>query len=349
MKRFAGTILMLTGILITSSSTAWASGATDQYEADKKAVQKDYDIVYKVAHADEQQFERQVNADLDDLAKLLAEDFQRLDEEHPPRLGMEIVRANYKDSINPEYTMGSLGSYANYYKLKRSSYLDHLSTGALKRSFPMGQYWSEVNPDSMSGAFYKYGKAVKQGDKDLAAIRTTTLDEIRETRETEYKKILAKRDEVVQEIIRDREKAISSIMKQRSSLYGEPALEIKPLTVDFDETKIMIDGELQYYDQPPVNEAGTILVPMRGIFEKLGASVEWNEREQSITGKKGGTEVVLKLGSKEATLNRTSHTLDTPVKLIGSTTMVPLRFIGEALGAKVEWDQLTQTAVIEIK
>jgi hypothetical protein len=61
---------------------------------------------------------------------------------------------------------------------------------------------------------------------------------------------------------------------------------------------VYINGEKQVYDQPPISQNGRTLVPLRGIFEKLGATVEWHQSTQTITAKKEGILVWLKLGSK---------------------------------------------------
>ncbi|GAA0134718.1 hypothetical protein YSY43_15580 [Paenibacillus sp. YSY-4.3] len=112
------------------------------------------------------------------------------------------------------------------------------------------------------------------------------------------------------------------------------------------EIKVIINGEMQQYDQPPVLENGRTLVPLRGIFETLGAKVNWNQKEGKVTASKGDKTIELTIGSKKAKINEQLHHLDAAAKTINNRTMVPLRFIGEALGEDVLWEQATKTVYI---
>ncbi|MCY9666505.1 copper amine oxidase N-terminal domain-containing protein [Paenibacillus alginolyticus] len=112
------------------------------------------------------------------------------------------------------------------------------------------------------------------------------------------------------------------------------------------EIKVIIDGEQQSFEQPPIIMDGSTLVPLRAIFEKFGAIVEWNDKEQSITAKKGGVAIQLKIGSKTATVNGSNKTLESPAQIQNGYTMVPIRFVSEAFGAKVKWEQELNTIVI---
>ncbi len=109
---------------------------------------------------------------------------------------------------------------------------------------------------------------------------------------------------------------------------------------------ITIDGVAQNYDVMPVIENGRTLVPMRGIFEALGAEVEWDDTTKTVTGKKDSISVSLQIGNTEAKVNGEAKTLDVPASIISSRTMVPVRFISESLGCKVDWDDATKTVII---
>jgi len=89
-----------------------------------------------------------------------------------------------------------------------------------------------------------------------------------------------------------------------------------------------------------------ILVPMRPIFEALGATVNWNGSENTITARKGNTEIQLKISSPIAFINGKEVLLDTPPELALNMTLVPLRFVSSALGAEVGWDGKTKTVTI---
>lgn len=101
---------------------------------------------------------------------------------------------------------------------------------------------------------------------------------------------------------------------------------------------VFIDGKRVYFDVPPRVEAGRTLVPLRAFFEALGAAVDWYGETQRIVAHKDGLEVQLTVGAKEALVNGETVILDVPAKVEEGRTLVPLRFVSEALGADVEWD-----------
>lgn len=102
--------------------------------------------------------------------------------------------------------------------------------------------------------------------------------------------------------------------------------------------QVFIDGKEQTYEQPPVLQNDRTLVPMRGIFETLGAQVLWNEAQSSVAASKGNTRVFLQLGQRLVEKNGLPVLLDVAPQLINERTMVPMRFVSEALGADVKWD-----------
>lgn len=114
-----------------------------------------------------------------------------------------------------------------------------------------------------------------------------------------------------------------------------------------DETvKVVINGVEQVYDQMPVIINGRTLVPMRGIFEALGARVQWIDYSKTVVGSRDLKHIKLKLGSDTVAIDGIEQKIDVPAQLINSRTMVPVRFISEALGEKVEWDGNTKTVYI---
>lgn len=110
--------------------------------------------------------------------------------------------------------------------------------------------------------------------------------------------------------------------------------------------KVLIDGQIQNYDQPPILENNRTLVPLRGIFESLNAEVTWDTNTQEINATKEETTVWLKIGSKETKVNGNMGTLDVPARTKNGRTLVPLRFIGETLGCIVEWNGNLRSVLI---
>ncbi|TFB24466.1 trypsin-like serine protease [Filobacillus milosensis] len=122
---------------------------------------------------------------------------------------------------------------------------------------------------------------------------------------------------------------------------------VTPISASASSVSIIIDGKEQTYDQPAIIDNGSTLVPMRGIFESLNASIGWDQETKTVTGEKGDISVQLTLGNKKALVNGQAVELHVPAKVLNGRTLVPLRFISESLGAKVGWDQETKTVTIK--
>ncbi|MEW6727095.1 MAG: stalk domain-containing protein [Bacillota bacterium] len=99
--------------------------------------------------------------------------------------------------------------------------------------------------------------------------------------------------------------------------------------------QVVVDGTAITFDVPPLTEEGRTLVPLRVIFEALGAQVEY--KNGVITAAKDEFRITLTIGGKTAYRNGRAVTLDVPAKTINGRTVVPLRFVGEALGAQVAY------------
>ncbi len=107
---------------------------------------------------------------------------------------------------------------------------------------------------------------------------------------------------------------------------------------------VVVNGQQLQFDQPPVERAGRVFVPLRGVFEHLGASVVYANGQINATG--NGRNISLQIGSNQATVNGQPQTIDVAPFLIGSRTLVPLRFVAQALGASVDWNNNTSTVTI---
>ncbi|HBC93684.1 MAG TPA: hypothetical protein DCZ10_12530 [Pelotomaculum sp.] len=105
---------------------------------------------------------------------------------------------------------------------------------------------------------------------------------------------------------------------------------------------VTLDGKQLSFDVSPIIEDGRTLVPLRAIFEAMGATVNWDQDSQAATAVKGDTTVELKIGATTPTINGQVKQLDVPAKIIDGRTLAPLRFVGEAFGGTVEWNQELQ-------
>ncbi|MGH2454208.1 MAG: copper amine oxidase N-terminal domain-containing protein, partial [bacterium] len=109
---------------------------------------------------------------------------------------------------------------------------------------------------------------------------------------------------------------------------------------------VVLDGAPLLLDVPPIQIEGRILVPLRGIFERLGAKVIFDADTQTVTATRESVTILLRLGSREARVGDRIVTLDVPPLALRGRTFVPLRFVSEALGARVDWDERARTVLI---
>jgi hypothetical protein len=108
-----------------------------------------------------------------------------------------------------------------------------------------------------------------------------------------------------------------------------PAVAAGPVTVT-------LNGNTLNLNPAPTERAGRVFVPLRGVFENLGASVVYANGVINATGR--GHSVSLRIGSQQATVDGQQQNLDVAPFVIGASTYVPLRFVSQALGASVNYD-----------
>ncbi len=109
---------------------------------------------------------------------------------------------------------------------------------------------------------------------------------------------------------------------------------------------VFVDNQPVAFDVPPAITGGRVLVPLRGVFERLGAIVAWDDGTQTVLAERGQTTVSLRIGSTQAMINGQPAYMDVPAMLVSGRTMVPLRFVSQALGAQVGWDAASTTVSI---
>ncbi len=102
-------------------------------------------------------------------------------------------------------------------------------------------------------------------------------------------------------------------------------------------------------DTPPTVVNGRTLVPVRPIFEELGATVTWDDETKTAVGVRGRLEIEIQIGNSVAYVNGEPQELDVPAQIINNRTMVPARFIAEAMDCVVTWYGSTSTAAVADK
>ncbi|OPZ93805.1 MAG: N-acetylmuramoyl-L-alanine amidase LytC precursor [Firmicutes bacterium ADurb.Bin419] len=99
--------------------------------------------------------------------------------------------------------------------------------------------------------------------------------------------------------------------------------------------KLIVNDEPVTTDIPPIIINGRSLVPVRAIFEKLGATVSWDAKSQMVSVSYAGTKVELKINDYNAVIDGTKVKMEVPAKIINDRTVVPARFVGEQLNMEV--------------
>lgn len=116
------------------------------------------------------------------------------------------------------------------------------------------------------------------------------------------------------------------------------------LTIDSKEAKI--NNSVVILDAPAQIIKGRTMVPLRFVAEAFGCNVDWNSAEGKATIQRGNVKIILVKGKNTAVVNGVEQKLDSPPVIIGGRTLVPLRFISEPFGARVNWDNKTKTITI---
>lgn len=124
-----------------------------------------------------------------------------------------------------------------------------------------------------------------------------------------------------------------------SVLLGSASFATKPIKVYVENNKIEMPVA-------PIIENGRTLVPVRAIFESMGATVDWDGKTKTVTGKTEDKTIILVIGDKIALVNDEKIELDVPAKIVNGSTLVPARFVAESLGAEVDWDNNTRSVLV---
>lgn len=141
--------------------------------------------------------------------------------------------------------------------------------------------------------------------------------------------------------------ANTNIIKEYDFYVGENGfVSTNPIGEDIG---VSVNGKKLYFDVQPALINDRTLVPMRAIFEALGASVSWDNATQTATGVLGGTTVKITIDSNVMYKNGSPAELDAAATIINDRTLVPVRAISEAFGAQVGWDEITKQVTITVQ
>ena len=126
-----------------------------------------------------------------------------------------------------------------------------------------------------------------------------------------------------------------SVTNTETSTYSQP-----------DGITVILNGKQLEFDVEPMLINSRTMVPMRVIFEALGADVDWDGTTQTAIGVTKNTTIKITIGKDYLLKNDNIVVLDSPAVVISVRTLVPVRAIAESLDCKVEW--YGETQVVEI-
>ena len=136
-------------------------------------------------------------------------------------------------------------------------------------------------------------------------------------------------------------------MKKLLSVFTAAAITLTSFAAySADNITVTLDGQQITFDVPPQIINDRTMVPMRAIFEALGADVLWDDSTKTVTAEKDGTEIIMNIGYDMMFVNYIPITLDAPPQIIEGRTLVPVRAIAESLDCNVDWDSSANAVII---
>ncbi|MFA5505199.1 MAG: copper amine oxidase N-terminal domain-containing protein [Vulcanimicrobiota bacterium] len=122
-------------------------------------------------------------------------------------------------------------------------------------------------------------------------------------------------------------------------LLGAPSWAQEPMDVN-----IVINNQALDKEPPPLKMAGQVMLPLRKVFNALGAEVRYENK--IITATRGNKEVIMSPDVKQALIDGQETELAVPPMVFDGNTYVPLRFVAQALGDTVAFDTATKTITV---
>ena len=120
----------------------------------------------------------------------------------------------------------------------------------------------------------------------------------------------------------------------------------KKVVMKINDPNVLVDDSFEISDVNPVIINDRTMIPVRLLTEALGASVEWIDTTRTVIVRSEEAVIKMTIGNRNYTIDGNNYVMDTEPIIVNDRTLVPIRFISEALNCDVSWDQNTQTATI---
>ncbi len=134
----------------------------------------------------------------------------------------------------------------------------------------------------------------------------------------------------------------TNLIDAQAATANLQAVAVKNISIVFNQTPLTLT------ENPPLLINNRTLLPLRILFETMQATVNWDKTTNTITATRGTDTVTLSLNAKTVTKNGQTMQLDVAPFVTQNRTYIPLRFVGEAFGAQVDWNQTSKTIAITL-
>ena len=136
-----------------------------------------------------------------------------------------------------------------------------------------------------------------------------------------------------------------------SAIGTDPVTSFKVTSFEIDSTTYTVNDETKSMDVAPYIKNDRTYVPVRYLAYSLGVAedaVTWDGNARKVGIAKGDTDISLIIGSPIMTVNKGPVTMDVSPEITSDRTFLPARWVAEALGAQVEWDDTAKQAIIKM-
>lgn len=143
---------------------------------------------------------------------------------------------------------------------------------------------------------------------------------------------------------------VGCLLSQSVSMLQAKTLIIDGQQIEYTSPPISLYVNKQFIQttiMDPIQLDNRVLVPAREVFEAMGAKVDWNSTLKRVTVEYNQKKIVLIVNNNEAIINGETVLMDVPGKIINDKIMIPIRFVSEAIGMKVDWDSENRAVWIE--
>lgn len=336
------------------TTTTSAGTSSDQVPAEGDGEDEDGDEDEDADHdADEAEDADDADEDEDDGAGKASKEDKGKQKSENAKKGLERALQNVKGTPAEEVIQGLLDSGASAEELAEQldELADLLEEAADEEvSEDEGEEaGDEAAEDAESTEDEGEEKAKK--NKELIELAKDILKDIKDSEKDSQVKGKAFKD--LAEFFADNEEWLDAIESQEGllELDGDELAAYQFLgelyqAAGVEGVTAFVNGKKPAFDVPPMIKDGRTLVPFRAIAEALDAEVAWDGETRTVTIVRDGVTVQLPVGSSVAVINGQEVTLDVPASIVNGRTVVPARFIAEALGALVEWVPEGQIVVV---